>query len=115
MKGFGKNQKSFDKKGIKKILSKKEIINHAFRFHAEGNFSEAFAELKDWTSHKESFNPFINIINSNCTKRMKIEILSNIWDVILSDDHIDQYENSLFMKIGEMLLISKEELLSIQS
>ena len=41
MKGFGKNQKSFDKKGIKKILSKKEIINHAFRFHAEGNFSEA--------------------------------------------------------------------------
>jgi uncharacterized tellurite resistance protein B-like protein len=46
---------------------------------------------------------------------MKIEILSNIWDVILSDDHVDQYENSLFMQIGEMLLINKEELLSIQS
>ena len=46
---------------------------------------------------------------------MKIEILSNIWDVILSDDNDDQYENSLFMQIGEMLLISKEELLNIQS
>ena len=53
--------------------------------------------------------------SSNCTKRMKIEILSNIWDVILSDDNVDQYENSLFMQIGEMLLISKEELAKIQS
>ena len=46
---------------------------------------------------------------------MKIEILSNIWDVILSDDNVDQYKNSLFMQIGEMLLISKEELVKIQS
>ena len=45
---------------------------------------------------------------------MKLEILSNIWDVILSDDKVDQYENSLFMKIGEMLLISDEELAAIQ-
>jgi uncharacterized tellurite resistance protein B-like protein len=46
---------------------------------------------------------------------MKIEILSNIWDVILSDGKVDQYENSLFMQIGEMLLIDKEELANIQS
>ena len=46
---------------------------------------------------------------------MKIEILSNIWDVILSDDNVDQYENSLFMQIADMLLVSKEELSKIQS
>ena len=46
---------------------------------------------------------------------MKIEILSNIWDVILSDDNVDQYENSLFMQIGDMLLVNKEELSKIQS
>ena len=45
---------------------------------------------------------------------MKIEILSNIWNVILSDGIVDQYENSLFMQIGEMLLIDKDELASIQ-
>ena len=45
---------------------------------------------------------------------MKIEILSNIWDVILSDGKVDQYENSLFMQIGEMLLVSREELANIQ-
>ena len=45
---------------------------------------------------------------------MKIEILSNIWDVILSDGKVDQYENSLFMQIGEMLLVTKEELANIQ-
>jgi len=92
-----------------------EIKNFYLDLYPDGNFSEAFKELKGWTSHKESFNPFINIINSNCTKRMKIEILSNIWDVILSDDEVDQYENLLFMQIGEMLLISKEELSDIKS
>ena len=92
-----------------------EIKNFYLDLYPEGNFSEAFTELKDWTSHKESFNPFINIINSNCTKRMKVEILSNIWDVILSDNHVDQYETSLFMQIGKMLLISEGELLNIQS
>jgi len=45
---------------------------------------------------------------------MKIEILSNIWNVILSDGKVDQYENSLFMQIGEMLLVSREELANIQ-
>ena len=94
-----------------------EIKNFYLDLYPNGNFSQAFEELKDWTSHKESFNPFINIINiinSNCTKRMKIEILSNIWNVILSDGIVDQYENSLFMQIGEMLLIGKDELASIQ-
>jgi hypothetical protein len=33
----------------------------------------------------------------------------------LSDDEVDQYENLLFMQIGEMLLISKEELSDIKS
>ena len=92
-----------------------EIKNFYLDLYPEGNFSEAFQELKEWTSHKESFNPFINIINSNCTKRMKLEILSNIWSVILSDDKVDQYENSLFMQIGDMLLISDEELTAIKN
>ena len=92
-----------------------EIKNFYLDLYPEGNFSEAFQKLKEWTSHKESFNPFINIINSNCTKRMKLEILSNIWSVILSDDKVDQYENSLFMQIGNMLLISDEELAAIKN
>ena len=92
-----------------------EIKNFYLDLYPEGNFSEAFQELKEWTSHKESFNPFINIINSNCTKRMKLEILSNIWSVILSDNKVNQYENSLFMQIGEMLLITEEELAAIKS
>jgi len=92
-----------------------EIKNFYLDLYPEGNFSEAFQELKEWTSHKESFNPFISIINSNCTKRMKLEILSNIWSVILSDEKVDQYENSLFMQIGNMLLISDEELTAIKN
>ena len=45
---------------------------------------------------------------------MKIEILENIWSVILSDDNIDPYEESLFMQIGDLLIISKHELEKIK-
>ena len=92
----------------------KEIKSFYSDLYPDGNFSEVFNDLKDWTSHKESFNPFINIINSNCTKKMKIEILENIWSVILSDDNIDPYEESLFMQIGDLLIISKHELEKIK-
>ena len=91
-----------------------EIKSFYSDLYPDGNFSEVFNDLKDWTSHKESFNPFINIINSNCTKKMKIEILENIWSVILSDDNIDPYEESLFMQIGDLLIISKHELEKIK-
>ena len=91
-----------------------EIKSFYSDLYPDGNFSEVFNDLKDWTSHKESFNPFINIINSNCTKKMKIEILKNIWSVILSDDNIDPYEESLFMQIGDLLIISKHELEKIK-
>jgi uncharacterized tellurite resistance protein B-like protein len=46
---------------------------------------------------------------------MKLEILSNIWDVILSDDNVDPYEDSLFMQIGDLLLISKDDLVNIKN
>jgi len=91
-----------------------EIKSFYSDLYPDGNFSEVFNDLKDWTSHNESFNPFINIINSNCTKKMKIEILENIWSVILSDDNIDPYEESLFMQIGDLLIISKHELEKIK-
>ena len=91
-----------------------EIKSFYSDLYPDGNFSEVFNDLKDWTSHKESFNHFINIINSNCTKKMKIEILENIWSVILSDDNIDPYEESLFMQIGDLLIISKHELEKIK-
>ena len=91
-----------------------EIKSFYSDLYPDGNFSEVFNDLKDWTSHKESFNPFINIINSNCTKKIKIEILKNIWSVILSDDNIDPYEESLFMQIGDLLIISKHELEKIK-
>ena len=91
-----------------------EIKSFYSDLYPDGNFSEVFNDLKDWTSQKESFNPFINIINSNCTKKIKIEILKNIWSVILSDDNIDPYEESLFMQIGDLLIISKHELEKIK-
>ena len=83
--------------------------------YPNGNFSEVFKDLMDWTSHKESFKPFINIINSNCSKKIKLGILANIWSVILSDGVIDPYEESLFMQIGDLLMINEHELLAIKN
>ena len=93
-------------------------IDEIKQFYADaypnGNFDEIFEDLKAWTSHKESFTPFINIINSNCNKKLKLEILGNIWSVILSDGIVDPYEDALFMQIGDLLLITKGELSALK-
>ena len=93
-------------------------IDEIKKFYADaypkGNFDEIFEDLKAWTSHKESFTPFINIINSNCNKKLKLEILGNIWSVILSDNIVDPYEDALFMQIGDLLLISQDELSALK-
>ena len=93
-------------------------IDEIKQFYADaypnGNFDKIFEDLKAWTSHKESFTPFINIINSNCNKKLKLEILGNIWSVILSDGNVDPYEDALFMQIGDLLLITKDELSALK-
>jgi uncharacterized tellurite resistance protein B-like protein len=45
---------------------------------------------------------------------LKLEILGNIWSVILSDNIVDPYEDALFMQIGDLLLISEDELSAIK-
>ena len=50
-----------------------EIKNFYLDLYPSGNFPEAFEELKDWTSHKESFNPFINICCNTNFKLHKSE------------------------------------------
>ena len=41
-------------------------------------------------------------------------VLCLMIEIARMDGKVDQYENSLFMQIGEMLLIDKDELASIQ-
>jgi uncharacterized tellurite resistance protein B-like protein len=45
---------------------------------------------------------------------LKLEILENIWSVILSDGIVDPYEDALFMQIGDLLLITKGELSALK-
>ena len=46
-----------------------EIKNFYLDLYPNGNFTEAFEELKDWTSHKESFNPFICLLYTSPSPR----------------------------------------------
>ena len=41
MKGFGEQNKSKKKENQKTEPSKEQIINQAFKFHSQGNISEA--------------------------------------------------------------------------
>ena len=77
-----------------------EIKNFYLDLYPNGDFTQAFEELKDWASHKESFNPFINIINSNWISKTffrdfrkgkyywNFKSISNDFNFIMGNDYI---------------------------
>ena len=79
MKGFGKESKSKKKKvsNEKTKLSKEEIINQAFRFHLQGNISEAVKFYKYFINNGFQDQEFLNfgVILKNIGKYKEAELL----------------------------------------
>ena len=49
---------------------------------------------------------FTRILNDNLSEEEKLNIIEMLWKIIISDGHIDDYENTLIRKISGLLYIS---------
>lgn len=83
---------------IKKFITEFKLDVNVNKFYEEA-FEKAYAE--------ESLNIFIDTINKKCTKREKLYFLETLWKVIRADNEINPYENSLFLKISELMKIRR--------
>ena len=97
MKGFGKESKSKKKKvsNEKTKLSKEEIINQAFRFHSQGNISEAVKFYKYFINNGfQDHRVFLNfgVILKNIGKYKEAELLYRK-AIDIKTDYAEAYSN----------------------
>ena len=53
---------------------------------------------------------FTRTLNDNLSEKEKLNIIEMLWKIIISDGHIDDYENTLIRKISGLLYISDRDI-----
>lgn len=54
-------------------------------------------------------------INSDYSVQEKLDLLKDIWSLIISDERIDKYEENLFYRIGDLMKIKRSKLNQIKN
>ena len=80
--------------------------------------SEITFTLDEEISNVENSSSFfeeISKINSEFDEEAKINLLKEIWRIIIADCQINPYEENLFYRIGELIKVKRSKLNLIKS
>ena len=95
----------FDEQEKSEIL---ELIKKYFNFNEDQKLSlfKIAMKVNDDTNDMQQFT---RVLNDNLSEEEKLNIIEMLWKVIISDGHIDDYENALIRKISGLLYISDRD------
>ena len=100
------------------ILDSSERKELARFIHVNFDESEITFTLDEEISNVENSSSFfeeISKINSEFDEEAKINLLKEIWRIIIADCQINPYEENLFYRIGELIKIKRSLLNKVKS
>ena len=95
----------FDEQEKTKIL---ELIKKYFNFNEDQKLSIFKIAIKV-NDDSNDMQQFTRILNDNLSEEEKLNIIEMLWKIIISDVHIDDYENALIRKVSGLLYISDRD------
>ena len=95
----------FDEQEKSKIL---ELIKKYFNFNEDQKLS-LFKIAMQVNDDSNDMQQFTRVLNDNLSEEEKLNIIEMLWKIIISDGHIDDYENALIRKISGLLYISDRD------
>ena len=95
----------FDEQEKSKIL---ELIKKYFNFN-ENQKLALFKIAMKVNDDSNDMQQFTRVLNDNLSEEEKLNIIEMLWKIIISDGHIDDYENALIRKISGLLYISDRD------
>ena len=95
----------FDEQEKSKIL---ELIKKYFSFNEDQKLS-LFKIAMKVNDNSNDMQQFTRVLNDNLSEEEKLNIIEMLWKIIISDGHIDDYENALIRKISGLLYISDRD------
>ena len=95
----------FDEQEKSEIL---ELIKKYFNFSEDQKLS-LFKIAMKVNDDSNDMQQFTRTLNDNLSEEEKLNIIEMLWKIIISDGHIDDYENALIRKISGLLYISDRD------
>ena len=95
----------FDEQEKSEIL---ELIKKYFNFSEDQKLS-LFKIAMKVNDDSNDMQQFTRTLNDNLSEEEKLNIIEMLWKIIISDGHIDDYENTLIRKISGLLYISDRD------
>ena len=95
----------FDEKEKSEIL---ELIKKYFELTEDQKLS-LFKIAMKVNDNSNDMQQFTRVLNANLSEDEKLNIIEMLWKIIISDGHIDDYENALIRKISGLLYISDRD------
>ncbi len=100
----------FDETEFDSVL---ELIENHFTISPEAAieiFNEANEEAEDLTSLHE----FTQLLHSNLDEAEKSRIVALLWRIAYADGRLDKYEDSLVLKISDLLHVSRGRVMRLK-
>ena len=91
------------------------ILDYINKKIAENGNKKIYLDILSASSEIISLHDQVQEINNNYNNEEKLELLKDIWLLILSDQVIDKYEVNLFYRIGDLMKIKRSKLNQIKS
>ena len=95
----------FDEQEKSEIL---ELIKKYFNFNKDQKLA-LFKIAMKVNDNSNDMQQFTRVLNDNLSEEEKLNIIEMLWKIIISDGHIDDYENALIRKISGLLYISDRD------
>ena len=99
-------------------ISKQEesnILDYINKKIAENDNKKIYSDILSASLEIISLHDQVQEINNQYNNEEKLELLKDIWLLILSDQVIDKYEENLFYRIGDLMKIKRSKLNQIKN
>lgn len=76
--------------------------------------AELIREARDEAEHLVSLHEFTHLLHNQLSEEEKISVVGMLWQIAYSDGHLDKYENSLVLKISDLLYVSRGRVMRLK-
>jgi uncharacterized tellurite resistance protein B-like protein len=102
--------KKFERSEVEKLQSMAEEHFGLARREAAELIDMAAGEAEELVSLHE----FTHLLHQNLTEEEKASIIAMLWQIAYADCQLDKYENSLVLKISDLLYVSRGRVMRLK-
>ncbi len=91
----------------------KDLIKNFIKLHTEDNADETLKSAEDIERNSNQLLNYTNTIKKNSLD-FKKNIIEHLWNIIISDNTVDQYESNLMRRICGLIYFPDKECAEIK-